>query len=334
MINIQKYRKYEEVSTKWNELWNRENEMSVYQSPKYMEIMCNHLLPYRMILTAIPEFYVFTENGKTILIVPMYYSIIKRRYYLLGHKMGCGYLNVIHSCELSEKKMEECFELLKQKYGIKIISFSRVKENTLLGSMLKKKGCKLNKIPCTEIQLPKTYDEYFQSLSKKTRQNIRTAYNRLARDKHIIEFECKKYSELKRTEYDNILDIYIERQISKYKKYGKRLYGFLVRRFDVGTMVEHSDFLNRIYIIKIDNEIVAFFDGLSYNSTETIVPRLAISEKYGNYSPGILLINESIKWAYENDAFNSLDLTHGNEFYKKSMGGKEHYCIDDVWKIK
>ena len=71
----------------------------------------------------------------------------------------------------------------------------------------------------------------------------------------------------------------------------------------------------------ISKIIAAFWGGLINKSGDyIIVPRLAINDKYGWYSPGIVLINETMK-TLENTKIKYFDLSMGTENYKLVMGG-------------
>lgn len=70
--------------------------------------------------------------------------------------------------------------------------------------------------------------------------------------------------------------------------------------------------------------------GLTSLSGEYIIPRLAINDKYKSYSPGILLINETIKFLISNNKIHTLDLSQGEEEYKYKMGGVKHYSYNFI----
>lgn len=76
----------------------------------------------------------------------------------------------------------------------------------------------------------------------------------------------------------------------------------------------------------VDDELAAFMGGfISHGEGSYAVPRLSINEKFGFYSPGILLVNETARYMQENTPLRILDLSQGTESYKYKMGGTEHY---------
>ena len=72
----------------------------------------------------------------------------------------------------------------------------------------------------------------------------------------------------------------------------------------------------------IDNELAAFMSGLkSPGESDYIIPRLSINGKYSFYSPGMLLVNETVRYLIEKTSNRNLDLSLGTENYKTQMGG-------------
>lgn len=79
--------------------------------------------------------------------------------------------------------------------------------------------------------------------------------------------------------------------------------------------------------LDIDGTLAAFMSGLVKDNV-FVVPRLSINNEYRRYSPGIILINEAIKYFISDTKITILDLSQGQESYKYNMGGKEHYTYE------
>ena len=54
------------------------------------------------------------------------------------------------------------------------------------------------------------------------------------------------------------------------------------------------------------------------------VPNLAIDIKYGFYSPGIVLVNELVRYCQNIDGVSYLSMGRGEETYKYEMGGEPY----------
>lgn len=73
--------------------------------------------------------------------------------------------------------------------------------------------------------------------------------------------------------------------------------------------------------IYICGEIAGFCSGYIDHDT-FVVPRLSIVNDFSRYSPGYLLISESIKWFGINSrSVRIIDLSEGTEQYKLDLGG-------------
>ena len=95
----------------------------------------------------------------------------------------------------------------------------------------------------------------------------------------------------------------------------------------------HQSFATRNFIennkcltlgLFIDGRLAAFMSGLLGSKNEYVVPRLSIDDEFGFYSPGMLLVNEAIKYFIEKTKIRHLDLSQGDEPYKYKMGGTKH----------
>ena len=76
--------------------------------------------------------------------------------------------------------------------------------------------------------------------------------------------------------------------------------------------------------------MMAFMSGfLTADKTHYSVPRIAINEDYAFYSPGCILISETLKCLSGSQVHN-LDLTRGDEPYTFKMGGTEYHTHDLV----
>lgn len=333
LLTIECSKNYRDIEEIWEGLCEQSSEWTVYQNPVYMRLLWKHLLPYRVILRIRPMFYVFKENGQPIMILPLFKYLLKENYVLYGYKAGCGYLNAIYRDDLTIEQMQQCFNLLENQTNIKQIKFVHVKCESILGKYLLQNGAMISETPCISIHLPECYDEYYSCLSKSMRQNLRTAYNRLNKDGKNVQLFRYKNNEIPKELRESLLQLYIKRQIHHYKRAGGGLYKLFVKWIDMGTIIQKElDGWEDVFILKIDNEVAAYFDAL-YSMDEYTVPRLAINEYFSKYSPGVLLLNESIKQIIESSKVRTIDLTHGGEKYKVAMGGSEKYCVELIVRI-
>ncbi len=323
MISVSVTNDFMKIKDDWNRLYESNNHLSYYQSSAVMSTLWRGLYPYRFILRISPRFYVFRNDREVIMILPLFKRWLSNKYTGYGYKAGIGYIDAVYADSISESELSCCFRALRTKYSSMMILMQHVQSETALGNWIQNNSKVVSNTEYTIIPLYADYNMYYSSLSKHMKQNLRTAYNRLSTDNGTYEFECISYSQMDGLDKD-LQSLYIERQI---KKYGKNwLYKFFVKHVDLGTKIQRSKEIDiRAFILRINGRIAAYYDGL-FSSRGVIVPRLAIADGFDRYSPGVMLLNESIKYLI-GSGMEYIDLTHGTEEYKLFMGGSVHKCV-------
>ena len=189
-----------------------------------------------------------------------------------------------------------------------------------------------------QIPLYDTYDAYFKGLSKHARQNIRTAYNRVSRDNHSLSvhfypmWASAEVMPSARKAYKQYSSIYMKRLAERYHRKGFR---FLAKKtlakISGNGWKTASSPLSLLADISLDDEVAAYakcYMDLSHN--KVTVPNLAIDIKWGFYSPGIILVNELVKYIINLGGVEYLSMGRGEEPYKYEMGGEvyhTYYCV-------
>ena len=78
---------------------------------------------------------------------------------------------------------------------------------------------------------------------------------------------------------------------------------------------------------------MGFLSGLiSRDGTTVVIPRLSIDNQYRFYSPGYILLAETLHWLDSNTTCRCLDLSRGDEQYKIDMGGIKYYTASVLYK--
>ena len=133
----------------------------------------------------------FNDDGKIDMIAPLVVQSrsVNLRFYsmtsgicILGEKSYSDYLNFIYD-GWSDEAADEIFGFIHDNYGELELRFNNVPESSSLAKYISARFELLNRDGETAVFVknPADADEYYKSLSKNTRQNIRTAYNRLAK---------------------------------------------------------------------------------------------------------------------------------------------------------
>lgn len=276
----------------------------------------------------IPCIYFITDkNNKIVFIAPMRKHMFTGVIDTLGNVSYCDITDFLYDKDLSEVERKKCVSLLREKIG-KSFKLSRIIEDSQTISYLDNEF-QLNEVAkCVNIKVELDYDSHIASLSKSVRQNIRTANNRLIKSHQSIEF--KYFKDALTFTKEIVKDtkrIYLKRQKGIYsqgvnfiKKIKHILVVTLLRHDNYSLYKSPNAIIAALYI---NNEIAAFFSGLINKRKDRIViPRLAIDDQFRFYSPGYLLICETMKYLLENNSsIKNIDLCRGTEKYKTDLGG-------------
>lgn len=335
-IKIEKYYNISSVKKAWQKLYAANPKLSPFQDYAYMRnLFLTKMLGLRR--GDCPIFYLFSKKDKKgchkpILIAPMMTTIFHREksgYEILGSK-DCDITDLIYSADLDIEDMKICFMLLQQEINapLRII---RVLEDSLLIKAIKElyPNDELERNILVKLPPQKSLDEYIASLSKSTKQNIRTAYNRMNRDELKFELEVAYPSKENLKLFDEGMDNYIDRQIEygatvlAGKKWLTKLYFKHILPESINLKKLNNSFTS---VLRFNGEIAGTIMGYVYESEKSIIiPRLAINTKFNFYSPGSILIIETMRYMLENTDLNVIDLAAGNEVYKYKMGGGEYF---------
>lgn len=308
-----------EIEEYWNELCP-ESDMHFYQTYLFAE----QCVCYRKTsISAIKRkntkcmFVIQFNKERPVCIAPLIIDQYpEKTVRLLGYGTNAGYLDFIYKDgKYVESTLKHCLELFN---GYRV-EFTFVPETSPLCGLMEK----MEKFSNYEIKL-RSYEQYFNGLSKSTRQNIRTAYNRLNKDRRLYEMVCyKRDSDI----FDKCLGkcntIYHKRKAEwrQEKPVGKIREKIFLKR-DVIYASSRKSKSSVLAVLYIDGICCAFFLGFVFTNYIHI-PRLAIDTAYARYSPGIILINEFLKKIVSTKENYIFDLCRGDESYKSKLGGKE-----------
>lgn len=131
--------------------------------------------------------------------------------------------------------------------------------------------------------------------------------------------------------FDELIDVYCDRHESRYKVKTTGIKRWLLKNMDYSTKNYIKWNVGFTIVLRIDGRIAAFCSGY-LNDKEYIVPRLSFSEKMKRYSPGMLLVNEVVKYIFMHKQIDVFDLSLGDEDYKIKMGGRKVIIKSGVLK--
>lgn len=346
-ITIEKIYWLPRLKTIWTNFYESNSSLSIFQSYEFMFNFWNNSWIYCLTHKEIPIFYLIRNDGIPCMIAPLCKKATGI-YEIMGNKNGCEYCDFIYA---ATTPIEIYVRALTAHLRCPI-SFVKVKVQSSLyfSFSCKEKVKECGEMVCTNIALPESYENYYKELSSSTRQNLRTAFNRLKRDgRHVclkvitnggmwktwnyekiesiqstqIEFcDLQQNSSLTDSDFAKMLSLYYQRHKERYGENTSKLKIWYMKHLNFMTKSLRYMRSAMSVMLFIDNELAAFLSGLkSHGEKDFIVPRLSINGKYGFYSPGMLIVNETARYMITQTTNRNLDLSLGTETYKSKMWG-------------
>jgi CelD/BcsL family acetyltransferase involved in cellulose biosynthesis len=169
---------------------------------------------------------------------------------------------------------------------------------------------------CPFVTISGNWDLYYKSFSKKFRKDIRNKTNKI---KKMGEFELHVIKQV-----DNFQKLFtsIKEIESNSRKHNteKEFFSSPANESFLKLFCETTvdkNWLDFSYI-SLNDTIIAYLIGFIYNK-KYYAYNIAYSNEYFDVSPGKLLINEKIKWCFDNrDCVGEFDFLRG-DFYIKSL---------------
>ncbi len=185
MLTYKKNFNVHNIKKEWLSLQNSGALNSPFQEYEYINISSSLFFPYYICNKYIAIFYSFYEDGECVMILPLMKYLKGHRAELFANVNGLNYCDVLTK---DKKYILPALRLLAKEYCS--IQCNNVLESSQLYLFFKNLNIDNYKtINNVCISFGEDYSVYYKSLSKSTRQNLRTAYNRLVTDGRNIEFK-------------------------------------------------------------------------------------------------------------------------------------------------
>ena len=278
------------------------------------------------------------ESDDILMICPMKLRIDYKYYTLLGDMQGCDIADLLWKRGLSDPEKEAIvrffFKSMKDKMYLNRIPA----DSTFAVSVPEDRVSYARDVEYVAIDMHDSYEAYMQTLSKNMRHQINKTYNRLEREsvpQRLLVFEDDK--RVPKDLEKQINRMYITRLISRYNPERDnsrfwRLYYWIVFQYLKHDTRSFRKLPNAfLAVIMSGKEVMAFVSGYkTHDGKKVSMTRLAINEDLDYYSPGRILMNELIKYLHRETPIRILDMSRGNERYKKDFGGRSYYIKDFV----
>jgi hypothetical protein len=331
-LRVQYHTDFNDISNDWIAIYNL-SSLSFFCSLQWHKVVLSFLKKATLTKQLLKIQYFSVENANSQIIVVGFFFINRygsKKRMQFSHILGpSDYYDFVYNNDVTASDVKEIIDTIQKDFNATRVSISMVKESSIIANdLLQDDTIQKIKLPCVAIELMDSYEHYLQSLSKSVKQNIRTAYNRLKRD----DLECKltilNKNDSFNIDFKKLKDLYVLRNDSRKEKHNWKAQIFQglnnafsreVDMFDLSEL-KQTDFT--LGLLEFKNEVAAYFFGFERNG-KIEINRVVINEVFKFYSPGMILFNEYIKIAFEQD-LKVIDLTNGDEKYKFDLGGSIH----------
>lgn len=277
------------------------------------------------------DYILILEDGSPVAILPLIASLRIKRIDIIHAKIA-GLLNVV-SPRHSETDLyiyQALTAYLSQRYHGWRMTFHDIPQQSPFATALRSIGgaeIRERASYCIDLTSFGSFDEYFASLSKNLYKNTRKAYNHIKSDGHTFALRWYNNSEMPRgMALWRLWNIYFTRKLA-WKSRSANPFAKAVCAFRAALETHHgmkSESMyalpnSRLAVFEIDGHTAAFML-LYIDGQHILMPKLAIDTKYSRYSPGILLVLESLK-EFFSEGIMDFDMCRGNERYKRDVGG-------------
>lgn len=287
---------FSKIENEWKQIEEQQKNTSSFHTYEYAKCVCKEYSIFHG-YRGTPEFYLIFEDTMLLMICPV--SRHKNgEIFSFGYEMGVVQEDFIYPDRLTDKVIYECAKELVRQIGP--IKFGFVSQDSRLYQIASRKGMICNEKTGSNVMitLPDTYEKYLNTLSKRMRQTIRTAQNRLETDNLRDELKIFYGNGMTKLEYLKFSIIYANSVKKRYDIYNRTLVGAILH-WIFAVFFQHNVLaLNNVkssfcVVYSINNKPVAVMGGyMDKLRHRVVVHRTGFKERYNKYSPGILMFQK------------------------------------------
>lgn len=310
------------------------SQYSFYQTYEWNKFLDRHQSGFMFnVSLKRKDYIVLSIDGIPFVIVPLLIRRTSRKITLISGKIA-GILNTVSPYVNSPEAnyvFDKVVEYLRQRYKGWNFCFHDIPRHTpFLKALIRSFNARgLSERGSYHIDLSRysSFDKYLPTLSKNMYKNIRKAYNHLLTDKKQWSIKIYRNNNLPPTSYIwQIWQIYFLRKLAWKKLPATPFMHFVCKcrglkealwGLKVKSMRECNE--SELVVLEIDGKIASFMH-VYRDYPYILMPKLAINASFSRYSPGIIMLIESLK-RYYNEGIIDFDMCRGDERYKRDMGG-------------
>ena len=313
---------FEKLKTEWNDLLHQSASDNVFLSWEWQSTWWQHFGNDRLCLITFRD-----ENGKLVGLAPLYWENVSDGTRSLS-QIGCEVSDYLDIIAAQGREVDVYAALLDALQSRELAEWSVVNlcnlpaaspTNTLLKTMAEDRGYKTDwrkQVVSPVLELPATWDEYLETLDKKQRHELRRKIRR-------IEPAITRWYSIDSVD---ALDLAIADFIELHKKSRPDKIEFMnaaMQKFfrDIAGRLLETKCL-QLSFLEIDGVRAAAIMNFIYKDQVLVYNSGYDPEKFGQFSPGVILFVRTIQDAIEAKR-RVLDFLRGDEEYKYRFGAKD-----------
>lgn len=325
----------------WEKI-EKQSDMTYFQTYEWNKLLVEQFNKQmkRRIYRKVRYVTLFDNCGNIRIIVPLRIKrLVKkkkliREIELLGADSFSDYVNLIYPDNIKDEEFSFVIDYIKRNYRNYTISWRSLPKKSKSVSYLKhfyaenvEDFYKTVVIPVNRFQ---SFEEYYQALSKSTRQNYRTSCNRMKKDN--VELEYKLFAgKIEGKLIDTLLRINLERTIEKNPNRFATKFSIIREKASLRLNNIIRNMMTNLtncwtLVTYLNGDAAGFLTG-ARNDNNIYVMMNKVKPEYEFYSPMIVSIIEYIKDLYEVNFNGILDFGRGTETYKYKLGGEERNLV-------
>lgn len=340
MFDIKKVSLINEIKEEWL-LLEQGKDMTVFQSYNWNLLQERYYRGksrlYKFLVKY--EYWIVYKENTPIIIAPLMlcrtnihigkFGLVKGGYFI-GKNHYSDYCNLIYK-DTDEEGFQFLISHLQKQYHHMAMIFDGLREGTEFENYLKKSYIPQRHLS-VYVDIEDSVSGYEAQLSKSTKQNLRTARNRINREN--LQYEYCIFSKLEDERLvEQLINIHLKRNLEKNRR-NKKLFDTL-RKIRQSYLEKHKNIIPLVMkemedvwvlVVYINGEIAGYLFGL-YDLGTIRIMQNCVNSDYGFYSPVFLAaydyIIDCINGNFGGKRVDRLDFTSGGETYKYKLHGQE-----------
>lgn len=316
---------FQELQPEWNDLLRRSISNRIFSTWEWQSTWWSAYTPGQLWVITVRH-----DSGQLIGIAPWFIENHPEHGRIV-RPIGCvdvtDYLDIIADIQNTEMVLKVIAEFVgSNKMKFEWVNLCNIPEKSptraSLPAYLEQQGLTVQitqQEVCPIIELPPSWEAYFELLDKKQRHELRRKLRRIEGATENIEWYIVNESHILQEEIERFLHLMAASQIEKAEfltnTQNQNFFNAIV------PIAQNNQWLQMSFLM-INGQAAAAYLNFIYEGTVLIYNSGLLPDQFGHLSPGIILLAYNIQHAIQS-GYKVFDFLRGNETYKYRMGAQD-----------